>query len=289
MNLSLPSFEMPPKAVAIDLDGTLLNSAKIVSKRNLAALDACLDAGMPIVIATSRPARAVRRVLGEELLSRLGLVHMSGAAAQWGLNEGTGHSVPLESGAAEFVLEATVRLAPFARVAVETRGWEFALSKPVSPELLWAENSATPDMLLTVGEALTRGPSKVSVNGFGEDLGNLAGVLAKEMGHVLDIILSDAGTFINAPSIQTSKPAAICALLSPLGIDLSEVMAFGDDTPDLAMLQACGIPVAMANATGQVKSETRYTTDSNDADGVALVLERLVVALDQGSSLLTLG
>jgi hydroxymethylpyrimidine pyrophosphatase-like HAD family hydrolase len=42
------------------------------------------------------------------------------------------------------------------------------------------------------------------------------------------------------------------------------------------MLQACGIPVAMANAITEIKSVAQYETASNDEDGVAIVLEQML-------------
>jgi hydroxymethylpyrimidine pyrophosphatase-like HAD family hydrolase len=57
------------------------------------------------------------------------------------------------------------------------------------------------------------------------------------------------------------------------------VIAFGDDLPDLEMLQACGIPVAMANAYPEIKAACAYQTAGNDEDGVALVLEKMLAEI----------
>jgi hypothetical protein len=54
--LNLPVFPTP-KAVAIDLDGTLLDSQTRLSSRSRSALESCLEPGIPAIIATSRPAR----------------------------------------------------------------------------------------------------------------------------------------------------------------------------------------------------------------------------------------
>ena len=54
------------------------------------------------------------------------------------------------------------------------------------------------------------------------------------------------------------------------------MIAFGDDLPDLEMLQACGTSVAMANAIPEVKASCSYHTASNDEDGVALVIEQML-------------
>jgi len=54
------------------------------------------------------------------------------------------------------------------------------------------------------------------------------------------------------------------------------VIVFGDDLPDLDMLRACGIPVAMANAYPEIKAVCAYETAGNDEDGVAVVLEKML-------------
>ena len=56
--MNLPKFTKLPGAVAIDLDGTLLNSKTQLSERNRAALEKCIERGIPVIIATSRSERA---------------------------------------------------------------------------------------------------------------------------------------------------------------------------------------------------------------------------------------
>ena len=81
---------------------------------------------------------------------------------------------------------------------------------------------------------------------------------------------------LSITSTRASKSEALRKLLGPQSISLDEVLAFGDDLPDLDMLSACGIPVAMANAFPEVKAVCPYQTASNDEDGVALVLEKML-------------
>ncbi|MHB8104267.1 MAG: HAD hydrolase family protein, partial [Dehalococcoidales bacterium] len=77
--INLPVLRRPPDAIAIDLDGTLLNSQTQISARNSQAIKKCLERGIPIVIATSRPARLLRRLLGVELMNQCSLLIQNGA------------------------------------------------------------------------------------------------------------------------------------------------------------------------------------------------------------------
>ena len=65
---------------------------------------------------------------------------------------------------------------------------------------------------------------------------------------------------------------------SERGIDASEVVAFGDQLTDAGMLAWAGLGVAVANAHAAAADAADELTASNDEDGVALVLERLVAS-----------
>ena len=58
---------------------------------------------------------------------------------------------------------------------------------------------------------------------------------------------------------------------------LSSVITFGDDTNNIEMIRAAGIGVAVANAVSPVKSVADHVTLSNDKDGVAIVIETLLL------------
>jgi hydroxymethylpyrimidine pyrophosphatase-like HAD family hydrolase len=54
-----------------------------------------------------------------------------------------------------------------------------------------------------------------------------------------------------------------------VGIDVGDVVAFGDEANDLPLLLAAGDGVAMANATDEVRAVADHVTSSNDDAGVA--------------------
>ena len=71
-----------------------------------------------------------------------------------------------------------------------------------------------------------------------------------------------------------NKGVGIRKLCAGLGIEMDEVMAFGDANNDLRMLEAVGYPVAMLNGTDEVKAIAKDITKySNVDDGVARYLE----------------
>ncbi len=72
------------------------------------------------------------------------------------------------------------------------------------------------------------------------------------------------------------KSSAIDALARLFNVELSQIMALGDDYNDVPMLRRAGCSVAMANAVPEAKAAAKYVTDSNNDDGVAKAIRRFV-------------
>ena len=77
---------------------------------------------------------------------------------------------------------------------------------------------------------------------------------------------------ITAPGVD--KGEALKVLCSKLGIDASEVMAFGDADNDLGMLSWAGWSFAMGNGTDKAKAAAKYVTGRNSDSGVAQGVEQ---------------
>ena len=75
---------------------------------------------------------------------------------------------------------------------------------------------------------------------------------------------------------RNSKSAGINQVAQMHGFTLDNVMAFGDEDNDLAMLKDCGIGVCMANGSENAKSMANLLTKSNEEDGVAFMIEKLL-------------
>ena len=274
--MNLPSFKECPGAIAIDLDRTLFDNRTRLSPRNRRAVEKCIDRGIPVIIATSRPARAVRRFLGDTLADSCSLVMQNGAIAVASppLSGNIKKSITAEL--AGETIDYILRMEPEMRITVEVDGYWFGTNLPRDPEELWEYNSATPDMQLPLKAALNNEPTKIAAGGLDRSILHVARALSGRYNDHVSVIPADDDTFLNITSIDASKPASMRKLLASRNISLDSVVAFGDDTPDIGMLTACGIPVAVANAIPEVKAVADYFTASNDDDGVAIVLEKML-------------
>ena len=74
-----------------------------------------------------------------------------------------------------------------------------------------------------------------------------------------------------------TKEKAILAVCGECQVDVSDIVAFGDDYADIGMLKMCGIGVAMGNAIQEVKDIADDITFSNEEDGVAAWLKKWTI------------
>ena len=93
--------------------------------------------------------------------------------------------------------------------------------------------------------------------------------------------LSSTATFskpnyLEIVPIGVNKAKALATLATTLGIELSQVAALGDGLNDVEMLREAGLGIAMGNAPEAVKSAADWITGTNDEEGVAQAVRRLV-------------
>lgn len=84
-------------------------------------------------------------------------------------------------------------------------------------------------------------------------------------GHILEVTRAGVNKWLALEQVATS-----------LGIEKSQIAAIGDDTNDTEMIANAGIGIAMDNAVDEVKAVANWITESNDRDGVARAIERLL-------------
>jgi Cof subfamily protein (haloacid dehalogenase superfamily) len=259
------------RAVALDLDGTLLGPDDAVSPRNRAAVDAAAAAGWHVILATARWYQ-----LAERTAHDLGLVDpviaCSGAEVR-----------RLRDGADLF----DVRLpAAFASVLYtlcdRDRGMAFVyqdndvvVSTELSPGL-----AAMPEVrrveTLAEGAALT--PRCVLL--FGDELNAL--VLEtllpawRDEVRFLTSMTSRGHSILTLTSTAADKGLALQVACADLHIPVSEVVAFGDSETDIEMFKVAGASVAMGQASEVVRHAATWVTESHGDDGVGRAIEGLL-------------
>ncbi len=267
--------------MATDLDGTLLRSDGSLSERTAAAVDAIANAGIAVVIVTARPPRWVH-----EVADRLPRCHpvaiCSNGALVYDLAESRlvrEHPIP-----PEVSLEIVRRLRselPRVAFAIET-----GLSYGHEPdyESQWP---VPPDAIVAEVEALVARPVAKLIARHREtsrDHWELVSRAREVAGELAEITCSGPAAPIEISALGVSKAFALELLAAEHGIEAAEVVAFGDMPNDLPMLAWAGYSVAPADAHFEVLELVDEVTADHDADGVALVLERLLADLGPGAA-----
>ena len=258
------------KLLAIDLDGTLLNSRHEISQRNRAAILKAIAFGMEIVIATGKT-RSSAVALIEELGIRSPGVFMQGLITA----EADG------SARRRITMPAAVA----ARVISvgEAEGFEViayrdnrAYAREISQAAIGLEEHGEPlPCLVNDWDAPLAEGDLNKIILFGEEARIMAlrGVLESELDGAIHITRAGIKGMLEALPANASKGKAVAALMREMGIAPEESMAFGDGENDIEMLEAAGIGVAMGNAAESLKRVADVVAPSNDEDGVARMIE----------------
>ena len=99
---------------------------------------------------------------------------------------------------------------------------------------------------------------------------------------LLDTKFNDDKTiFCDIANIDSNKGNAVKKLLEILNIKKEETIAIGDDINDLSMFEQVGYKVAVDNAINIVKENADEITLSNDKDGVALFLDKMLKEMEE--------
>jgi len=255
--------KMEIKMIAVDLDDTLLRDDKTISDRTKAALDKCRDKGIKLIFATGR-GQSAQTFLPSGFFD--GCVKMNGAVAYAG--DLLVYEKLVSTAHARDLLLAADRTE--VQIVVEKDGWHYANFDVIS---IWGlgwltgyeiSDFKTLDISADKIYALPKSDLEIEL-------------LKSHLPEGLYLITARTNNFTMILHKDANKARGIAALAAHWGFTIDNVVAFGDDTNDLEMLQYCGIGIAMGNAIDEVKSVADNVCDTNENDGIAKWLEEHVL------------
>jgi Cof subfamily protein (haloacid dehalogenase superfamily) len=269
-----------PKLVASDLDGTLLDSDGEVTPRTRAALEACWDAGIPVVGVTGRGPRLLDSVRVALDGRGIAVLAQGGFVVDLERDEVL-RTVGLPRQQAQAVIERIEAVAGELIVAVEDAAEQSEVSGPLRVQHGFNWPYPEPAHLLPRGEVLPEGPVlKAFLRSSTLDQDELL-ARAKQVVHPADAEVTHAGLgFIEVLPPGITKATGLAIALERYGVGFGDVLVFGDMPNDLPMIHAVaeagGRAVAVANAHPDVRAAAGGITSGHDADGVARYLEAVL-------------
>jgi Cof subfamily protein (haloacid dehalogenase superfamily) len=261
--------------VAIDIDGTLLNSDKRLSVKAVAAVKKVRQRGIKVVLATARPPRTVR-----EIYDHLGLnthqINYNGALIQHPDHSTPLRHEPLSPDLAYAICTVARKTDRTCIIALEILDkWYTDKHDPT----LETETSKTfkPDYVGPLLKPLQQPITKLMVLAPADRMAVIRKVLMKRY--------SDAATFVvNEPHLtqishyQADKSHGLAFLCKTYKVDPKHTLAIGDGPNDAGMLKFAGLGVAMGNAYPEAKAAADVIGPTNDQEGVAQTLDKYLLS-----------
>ena len=289
----MPGKTLKYKMVAVDLDGTMLNDALTVSERNLDAVRRYREAGGIFTVSTGRSPEGVmpyRELLGLDkypvkMVCNLGCMIVDSATMQ------ADSVVSIDNATASALIKfalpksALVQMYCVGGLKVSTINYkttQYCDAVGVKAEAVgdlekYAASVVNPivKILLIVDERVvkeliaalnTEFPPLHFIQSTAPLLSRL-----KEEGEDFQ------PTMIECLMRGADKGTGVKALAAHYGLDLSEVMVFGDSFNDVDMIKVAGMGVAMSNAREPIRNLADVVAESNNDDGVAKIIEKLIL------------
>lgn len=263
------------KAIFIDIDGTLRNNKRQISKRTIEAIKKVIEKGILVVLCSGRPIKYTENVSKECNASNY-IITCNGACIYnyeenkiMYINKMNKSSIIelyniAEKADVRFVIDAldnrvVNKIKHFDEVQLKTNIEEFISENDVIQCVIVDSDF---DKIKSIKEQI-------------ENIKNVE--IKNQHKSLIDENFSKQGNiYYDIASIESNKGEAVKEFCRILNIDLKDVIAIGDGINDISMFKIVGHSVAMKNASDKVKEYANEITQSNEQDGVAIFLENLM-------------
>jgi Cof subfamily protein (haloacid dehalogenase superfamily) len=270
---------MKYKMIVLDVDGTLLNNDKIVTARMRATLIKVQQMGINLVLASGRPTYGILPLAKELELDKNG---------GYILSYNGGQIINMQTGELLFEKRINPEMIPYLEKKSKKAGFDiFTYHKDAiytnnaSNEYIIREAELNDMQIREVecfSDAVDFSPCKCMIVSGDEDaLVDLEKHWKKRLAGELDVFRSEI-YFLEVVPPFIDKANTLSVLLEKLGLESENVIAIGDGVCDVTMIQSAGLGIAMGNAQESVKACADYVTLTNDEDGVAVAVEKIIIS-----------
>ena len=272
---------MDIRMIAFDLDGTLLRSDKSISPRTMQALAAARDKGVLLVPTTGRLLRSLPEPMLDKSLTRY-LILVNGGQVYDSHEEKILLREELTPEQAlcmlRFLKEHNVLRGVYMDGLGHMSSEDFAeieavAATPGTADLMHRSYQTDDD----IEGSTARHASVQKIIAFFRNPDEKHAVIREILSRYPSYAVSSSlGNNIEINAKNATKGNALRFLCKTVGIPIGQCMAFGDGTNDYSLLRAAGLGVAMGNASEEVQSCADEITETNDNDGVARMIERVL-------------
>lgn len=288
------------KLVAIDLDGTLLDSYGQISENNKNAVKDAVNKGTKVVIASGRGVMSVKN-FANEIGANEYAVCGNGSVVYDFKQE----SIIYDKFLSQKKVLQLIKICEENSIYYSIYTQNSIIAKTLNYNVLFyhQENASKPDGKKTnicitediyqyVLNRKETDYTKITIcddnniifNSIIKKLREVKGIDVLDVGHMSRKLMK-LGTEIHSieyfyteiTNENANKWNALEFLIQKLGIEKEEVIAIGDNVNDQTMLENAGLGVAMANSAPYIQQMANIVTESNNEDGIAKVIEKYIL------------
>ena len=267
--------------IVLDVDGTLLNTDCIITARMRATLIKVQQMGIRIVLASGRPTCGLLPLAKElDMDKNEGYI----------MSYNGGKIMNVQTGEILFEKHINPKMLPYLEQKAQKHHFDI-FTYDCDGDTLYTGNPSNEHIIREAelnamriketgnfAEDISFSPYKCMIVSDDEEaLVALENQWKKRLAGELDIFRSE-DFFLEIVPPFINKANTLSILLEKLGVASEQVVAIGDGVCDVNMLQLAGLGIAMGNAQESVKACADYVTLTNDEDGVAVAIEKVVIA-----------
>ena len=269
------------KLICLDMDGTLLDDDHAtVPPRNIAALRQAAERGAAVAIASGRAWSLLQSVNAQLGVTRYAV--LSNGAAVLDVKAGKWiYRRAMDQKARRIIISQLLEWGIPFEVYCEGENYiqadraEQVLASALSPEFAQVLRTMSyfPEDLNAALDG--KGVEKIHIFHVPDELRRQMLDVVEACGPLAVTTSFAQNMELTAPGVN--KGSAVQALCRELGLEPTQVMAFGDAGNDLELLRWAGWSFAMGNASDEAKAAARYVTGTNREGGVGMAIERYLL------------
>lgn len=277
----IAKMKLEYKLLGFDLDGTILTGEKKLTERTKKALEAAAASGMIVIPATGRPFAGVPKEIMEVRGIRYALTS-NGARIIDAQEEKVLYEQPVPKEIAEKILDIYDKYDTLQEIYFQGVGYisesdlrrvDQMMESPAMAEYVRSTRKVVKSIRETMQE-LPGGVDKVHAI-FANQTEKMQALRELEQMEAVTVTRALSNNIeVNAEGVDKGK--GMLKLAELFGISREEIIVFGDGWNDISMIREAGCGVAMGNAQEAVKAAADIVTDSNEEDGVAKVIEKIL-------------
>lgn len=282
------------KLIATDMDGTLLNAAHEISEENIQAIEYAQSQGITVVIATGRAFYEANTPVAQTDL-KVPYICLNGAEVRdesFNISSTSNLNRELIDRITDILNRDNIYYQIYTNIGIYTENPQRDLDIYIDIAERAGQKADVDKIKAGIQKRIDNGTLKVVDNydkikdtpgeivmkilAFDSDLDKIDRV-SEELAQSGSLAVSSSSRGnIEITHADAQKGIALQTIADRLQIDMSEVMAIGDNLNDISMLERAGYSVAMANATSEVKATAKFETESNEDSGVGKAIMKLL-------------